>query len=436
MSSLPKSGVGGRTAVPFFHNDLLDQLDFDVLLCVLLPYCDVPSLVQLDIVFRGNMRGKYLWQSALLPSTWRTFDSWRGHCHGSSLWISERKVPITSLIFTDKRFTVMASTFRGTSFPALATVNLSCPDSDTPRVQALNSLLLDDGIQSYEDMSEEMICEKMQNMVIVTENDMLDHTAILYLVAACHSTLTDLNLNNCEEIGPGSLGLILRECTSLRHFTMEDVNHDRNEMFAHDMEQFKHAVQLETINLGNGKYCAGEVNIRDVCLPSLVHLNLAGCQVSGNMMLHLTTCRNLETLRFMHHHTLIDSHVPIIVACCQQLRTIFLWNCEGITTLGLIYLLELPNIEEINVSCCEEVCWDGPLWKDLPPSSPSTITHVVMFRCRPLTSEGIDNMIRYCPRLVSLKIGRRFDVEDVFLADDLREQLLQGLPDLLLQEKE
>jgi hypothetical protein len=157
----------------------------------------------------------------------------------------------------------------------------------------------------------------------------------------------------------------------------------------------------------------------------------------------ITTC--LEHIQFNGNKELRDSHLFILARISRDLKTVDLWNCNKITDLGLIRLVEnSPNLTDVSLwqhtlSHCRSHSWD-PVVKISNFSIHALITNCPNLAnlnlsscCSKLTDEAIYSLCRHkvlktldlswnsdhlsdsallilsrsCPSLTTLKIGGR-----------------------------
>jgi hypothetical protein len=427
--------------------NMLDLLITDILQSVLLPYCDVQSLVRLDEVFLGNTRNRHVWKTRLLPSTWATFSKFKNHSHDSVRWIAERNIPIASLYFSEHRHTLCANTFRGIYFSKLSEVDLTFSVTMLTRRTEVTRILMESGEVTPADVAsmetdlelrariEGRIAEEMNLLSINEKVDMMDHDAILYLVAACHKTLKCLNLRGCTNIGGGSLSFLLAECKLLQRFRMDDVYADSS-ITEGDMEQFQYCENMEMLFL--------ELNVPfDIlCCPALRYLNIsnAGDGVFSQEFADIEFLPRHMVELSLTHSAITDTDVGFMVQGWQLLQSIHLWGATELSGHSLRHLLALPLLTELYISCCANIRWDSAAMIS-PLSVPSNLKHLRMFRCDPFSHDGIQNLIRLCPALVYFQGSLRMfdvdeDIEHVFLSENMITLMIRHLPHLRLLQLE
>mmetsp|Transcript_15000 Transcript_15000/g.24935 ORF Transcript_15000/g.24935 Transcript_15000/m.24935 type:complete len:496 (+) Transcript_15000:114-1601(+) len=408
-------------------------LDGDIFLNIV-SYCGASEIVALDEVCRGAMVLRNFWEATILPAQWRTFDNYHWHCHDSVRWIASRNIPIETLVFDpDERSTLSRATFDGIHFAALKKVDLSNTGSGyverrTIAIQDLSA----EGIEFSDDVDfESLVQSKLETLAIPPDN--FDRVAVFHLISSCHATLESIILNGCQNMGQGSLCLILSVCKNIKEVVMNDVDEDI--LGEDDMNSFAGCVNLERITwYENYTDCGGNgfLSILSHC-PNLRCLDFGYAKHSDNTRLgDLRSCRKLEFIRFHDAHFISDGDIFSLRNSWSNLRVFRLWNAEGFTELGLKVVLMLPAIEEIEISCCQQIHWAAVNWSEAPQRlSASTLRHLTMYRCSMFTDADTRELIKSCPNLVYFQgtVGTNPD-SDSLLSEGNVELLISGLPNL------
>ncbi|TMW63324.1 hypothetical protein Poli38472_002265 [Pythium oligandrum] len=247
--------------------------------------------------------------------------------------------------------------------------------------------------------------------------------------------LEELGLSYCERVSERCMATIGKSCPNLSVLELELCMQIGSQAMKTLATTLVTPTKLRRLNVGGCRRIAddGLIAIARVC-TKLRHVSIRLCDKLTDASVRLLThqCLELETLN-MEEVCLAtylifvfdqegDGRGVVDKNLLKKLRVLTLTGCNGLNDLALGHLAHrAKDLESLSASACTGITDRGLAWllEDLLDHSATgaQLEHLDTSYCPQLSAHRIQDVVRRCPKLVSLSLSGCIDLSDQNLVD-------------------